>query len=317
MLASPIHRANLVLEPNPTEAAFLELRPVYLAIPERKLMRINLDITPMIMTALATAERVRELRADIARQLPEFDLVALDDLQKAAWGLDWAQGGFQARQRGSRDLQELAREATERRALLVQDLRNLAANGLVDASILKRLSDGVGFKRVVEDVRLCVALYGKVWTEVEGKTCTTRSDLDRSADVIHHMMPLIGDRDGGPVHSDEWQDMRVRAFTLLFRYHAQVRRAVTYVRFDHGDADSIAPSLFRFPHRGKRGQDVNGVGVRHPQPEQPAQPAPVAIGPNGPFFTGPAQAGAPCVGGQSQDAQPRLAGMPGGSPFLD
>jgi hypothetical protein len=42
-------------------------------------------------------------------------------------------------------------------------------------------------------------------------------------------------------HAQQKSEQRQRNFTLLMRAYTQVRRAIGYMRFEHGDADRIAP----------------------------------------------------------------------------
>lgn len=112
----------------------------------------------------------------------------------------------------------------------------------------------------------------------------------------------------------------MRAFTLLCSYYDQARRAVTYLRWGKGDLDSIAPSLYKRRnkrlHRSTRKNDQPAPETTRPADQQKPAPEarkpadPPAIGANGPFMPS-----APGNGEDAPVAQPRLAGMPGGSPF--
>jgi len=68
-------------------------------------------------------------------------------------------------------------------------------------------------------------------------------------------------------------EIRARAFSLLMRTYGQVQRAVEYLRWDHGDAQEIAPSVYTGSRGGRR------------QAAQPADdvvaPAPAVV-PNAP-----------------------------------
>jgi hypothetical protein len=58
-------------------------------------------------------------------------------------------------------------------------------------------------------------------------------------------------------HSQQKADQRQRNFTLLMRAYTQVRRAIGYVRFEHGDADRIAPPPPPKAKRRPRGPAVS------------------------------------------------------------
>jgi hypothetical protein len=77
-------------------------------------------------------------------------------------------------------------------------------------------------------------------------------------------------------------DIKQRAWALLTQSYDRIRRAVTYVRWDEGDADVIAPSLFAIPRSGRHAAsdhakpadattttDANDDTVNAPQRDEP------------------------------------------------
>jgi hypothetical protein len=64
--------------------------------------------------------------------------------------------------------------------------------------------------------------------------------LSRFAD---RLISAVGDRAQTPTQIDA-ADRRQRAFSLFVKAYDQARRAIQYVRWQQGDADSIAPSLY-------------------------------------------------------------------------
>ncbi|HEX4334524.1 MAG TPA: hypothetical protein VH062_01350 [Polyangiaceae bacterium] len=65
-------------------------------------------------------------------------------------------------------------------------------------------------------------------------------------------------------------DLRTRAFTLFVNAYDQVRRAVSYLRWDDDDAGTVAPSLYVRRGNGKKKPDLLAL---------PPFPAPVPIEP--------------------------------------
>ncbi len=93
--------------------------------------------------------------------------------------------------------------------------------------------------------------------------------------------------------------MRARAFTLFSRAYDQVRRAVNVLRWDEGDADSIAPSLYAGRGgRGKSAENKPGTGTATGT-ELPPQAPPSPATPTSDL---PAKSTKPAVG--APDSQP-------------
>lgn len=100
-------------------------------------------------------------------------------------------------------------------------------------------------------------------------------------------MRAVGVREQGPESVAEVTADRQRAYTLFVTSHDQVRRAISYLRWEQGDVDDIAPSLFA----GKKRRETE---PEHPStPEQPAPP-----------------------GGNGTPVNRSLDHLPGGSPFM-
>ena len=66
----------------------------------------------------------------------------------------------------------------------------------------------------------------------------------------------------------------MRAFTLFSRAYDATRGAVTYLRWNEGDADDIAPSLYK----GREGRSASTGGAATPPPEKPPEAGSGAAG---------------------------------------
>ncbi len=98
--------------------------------------------------------------------------------------------------------------------------------------------------------------------------------------------------------------LRQKAFTLAVKTYGALRRGVLYLRYDEGDADRIAPSLYA--GRGGRGRREG---------EDAAEPSP-AVSPTGPGAAPSAPAPAPFPAPFAPPGNDIPPGMPGASPFL-
>lgn len=271
-----IYATGIELDNEPrTVVAFERLRPKYAAIPEEDLIPVNVRITTVVGIMAAAARRMAALRDELSR-VAGFDPSLLDELPLCADGLDYAEGEYRAELQPA-ELGDLAQEARQTREMFVRDLRNLVAHGRVAGSFLDEYTGAPGFKNLIDDIRLLARVYRNHWPNITGRSCRTLDDLDRAEAVIRRMTHWVGDRELGEAAPGPWADLRVRAFTYAVRRYDEARRAVAFVRWTEGDADKIAPSLWRHRGRGRKGAANGTEGARpeQPIPPQPVQPQPV------------------------------------------
>ena len=82
-------------------------------------------------------------------------------------------------------------------------------------------------------------------------------------------------RNGGPAATAAAALDRQRAFTLFARRYDELRRVVTYLRWHQGDADRIAPSLYRRRHKRRSKPRPPSHHDAHPPTESnPDVPSP-------------------------------------------
>lgn len=114
-------------------------------------------------------------------------------------------------------------------------------------------------------------MFGASWSKIEHKTAATEEEVHRAGDLGPLLLAALGVLEhGATVTPAEAADRKVRAFTLFTTAYDQVRRAVTFLRWNEGDADSLAPSLYK-GRGGSRSAsvakgDTSGEGA-------PAEPA--------------------------------------------
>jgi len=146
-------------------------------------------------------------------------------------------------------------------------------------------------------------VYRTNWQAIQGTTCRTLARLGRAEALCSRMTTLFGLRQLGADGVAEATDLRNRAFTYLVTRYDEVRRGVAFLRWGRGGADRIAPSLYA----STRGKPKKSAAA-----QQPAQP--VVVGPNGPFV--PTTGAATTTPSNGRSLEPKLPGMPGGSPFV-
>ena len=109
------------------------------------------------------------------------------------------------------------------------------------------------------------------WDQIKGKTGLGEETIERAGAIGVELLQALGSKDvSRPLDGDAARsaDIRARALTLLVKRYDQVRRAVEYLRWDEGDANEIAPSIYLF-RRGRRPASRAGT---HPPAAAPGSP---------------------------------------------
>ncbi len=274
-------------------AAYRSQLPLIMAVPEAELLTVNVDIPSVITTLVGSLPEILALRSEVENRLPMFDVTKFDQLENVSFALAHTQGMYMSAVATPSDLRELVDLATKKRELVVSDATALINRGLIPAGSLDKLNGPNGYKNVAFDLVAVTQLLRAHWHAVEGKTAVSAKELDELTTLADQVITAVGLRDQGPRSTPEATLIRQKAFTLVVKTYDQVRRAVHYLRWEHGDAEKIAPSLYA----GRRRKSSSKQGEES-TPELPAsdvslQEEPLAV--------------APAEQGQ----------FPGGSPFTD
>ena len=236
-------------------------------------------------------------RGEIAIELPKFDVSLIDKMEDYAMALSHAHTLYATAAESPDDLQAIAQEAVETRDRLHADATALCVRGLVSASALKDYKGLVGYKNAACDLQILVSILKQAWPQIEGKCATQLAELDRADKVAMRILRVVGLRDQAPAVVAAPADNRARAFSIFIHAYDEVRRAVAYLRWSEGDADSIAPSLYA----GRKRKPVSDL----------AQPAPALAPTPAPAVVGPVQQPAP-----TGASKPATVGLPGSNPFM-
>jgi hypothetical protein len=285
------HSSNATI---PTNADALEsAKPELMKIPATSLRPINLDIPTIILTIMGALGALRALRALIAAVLGEAQAVYVDKL------LVYVQATSQAHTDylialSPTNLQEMSDELVTRRDVLVSEATTLVKRKLIRAGELGELRGNVGFTNQIFDVFQVVTLLRKHWADVEPNSGVTLAELDAAERLAQRFTQVLADREKAASQTGELAEMRQRAYTGLLDTWDQVRRAVIYLRWNEGDAENIAPSLWAGRSRRPVGQTDGPT---------PVIAAPGAPSPSTPVVSEPA-------------APPVAPGLPGNSPFI-
>lgn len=208
-----------------------------------ELARINVDIPRAVATVLSALPALLALRPTIARDLPTFPLDALDKLETYALAAFYAHVVSLSGDEADGEYATLVDEATALRRALLVAAEALAHRDLLNSSTVARIRSGQGRVDLAGDLVSLSDLFRDAWPAVETKTAVTRAEVDRAASLASLLMAALGARSAKKREPSVVKDQRRRAFTLLARAYDQCRRAVSYLRWSHRDAGTIAPAL--------------------------------------------------------------------------
>jgi hypothetical protein len=217
------------------------------------------------MTVIGALPRIMTFREQ-ASQLIEYELKNFDNLESYALALMHAQGEYVSASAPPEPLLALHEEGITLRDNLYSDALALANRGLVNVEPLKVFKAALGYKNLADDLLGLSSLLRRSWEKIGARTTTTMAELDQAEDLSERLLHAVAVRENASnVLADAIQKRR-QVFTLLVNAYDQVRRAISFLRWEEEDLDEIAPSLYAGRARSKS----------EPEQLQPPPPPPVA-----------------------------------------
>lgn len=289
-------------------AAYQQVLPEAAALKEAELLNINIDVTAAVATATGALPEIMALR-ERSTKLGELDIQAFDKLGTYALALMHAQGEYVAASMPPEELLALNDKGNVLRDLLHSDATALAKRGLMNGARLSGFKIMPGYKVLAEDLVGLSSLLRHSWSSIENKTAITLAELDEAEVLSDKLLSAVGAREQAPAVLAEVAQQRQRLFTLFVNAYDQVRRAISYLRWNEDDLETIAPSLYGNRSRRKSQAD---------KPPAPPDPAPPAV-PTAPIGTSPAPSPVSVTVNAPTAPLPTTAataGLPGSSPFV-
>ncbi|HMA92160.1 MAG TPA: hypothetical protein VKP30_05710, partial [Polyangiaceae bacterium] len=163
----------------------------------------------------------------------------------------------------------------------------------------------VGHRNVATDLLTLVNVIRANCEVVAGKTALSAQELERAECLSDQLVNDIGERAVGPAALDKVVLERQQAYTVLVNAYDELRRAVTYLRWNYGDEDAVAPSLFG----GKRRKSTADTETESPT----ATPQTNTTTPAAGLVTPPTAAASTANSATTRVA----AGLPGADPFTN
>jgi hypothetical protein len=275
-----------------------------MTIEDSKVHSIKVDPIAAASTAQGALVKIMAFRPQILTDVPNFDITLLDKLETYSLGLIHAHTLFLGANTPPAAVTILAEEVGKFRELLLSDASALTKRGLLHPAQLSELKGPAGFRNIATDVITVVNILRGSWAIISSKTGVTAEELNNAEVVAVRLINTLATRAQTPAALTTVNRERQQAYTLFINAYDQVRRAISFLRWDKDDADSIAPSLYagRNTSHKKNGTDIEVTT------ETPATaPATAAVGST--TVTAPAATTTPTVAKVA-------AGFPGFDPFL-
>lgn len=241
---------------NPIHEAFLRTVKRAAAISAEQKQHIIIEVGGAILRARTALPGLSAFR-EAMKKLPGFDVAAFDqfdDTSNAMLDIDLRYRKFDS---GTREaLIALVEENTQLRAIALADAVPLVARGLVSAAEIESIKDGQGRDDLSRDNLRLAAIFERVLAMPNAPTAVTKEEIAHLRDRAVALRTALERGEVLSKEQRELSDMRARIYTLFVNDWSQIRRAITFIRWDDGDAETIAPSLFLKGKRAKSDGDT-------------------------------------------------------------
>lgn len=259
------------------------------ALDSDALIAVNIDVPTAITTSLGRLPQIMTFREQVSKVLIDFDLTNFDKLETYTQATGHARALYSAASASPEALTALNEKGIVLRDTLYSDAVALANRGLISGDKISTFKANVGYKNLAFDLLGLAALLRGSLDAIASKTAIQASELDAAELIGEQIVNAVAVREQAPVVAATQAQQRQRNFTLFANAYDQVRRAISYLRWNQDDVDQIAPSLYAGRGTGRKKPDA--------KPAPPLAPTPVLA---------PAPA--------ASAAKP-VSGLPNGNPF--
>jgi len=308
---SPAIPAGTAAETLLYRQAYERVLPVAEAIRDEELLPVNVDVPSAVATAVGVLPKVMAYRADAA-QLPKYDVKCFDELQLHTFAVGHAHTKFLVASAPPEVLAALNERGVALRDTMYTDATALAHRGLISGERIAGFKANVGYKNIAFDLLGLSELLRENWVAINGKTAIQMSELDEAERLGQQLMDAVGNKEQAPARIARAQAQRQRNFTLFSRSYDQVRRAISFLRWDNDDLDQICPSLYAGRGGSRRKEAPTPDPTPTTTPSTPGSTTHVA------GSTAPATAPVTTSTAAMPDKPPASlgVGLPGANPFV-
>jgi len=232
--------------------ALEKVRPRLATVDPTELIPINVNPVDAATTVCGALPAILNFRSSIRTHLNTFELDHLDGLEPLAMALIQSHSLFVGAKAPPTELTNVLSEITPLRERFLTDVNGLKTRGCLNVCNLTSLRGSPGHRRIATDVLTLTNILRNNWEGVSSKCGVTEAELNRAEFLADRLFRLVSRRAQAPARLAEAALERQKIYTLLVHSYGQVRKAVSYLRWEHEDAEKFAPSFFKSRKAGKR-----------------------------------------------------------------
>lgn len=245
-----------VSEPSTSQRATVSLDDVALFLPDFEAARadfealtpeqvtnVNLDVVHAAAVAQAASKRCLTLRPAMAK-IAEIDVARIDKISLYSKALMHVNSLILSRSTRVNALKGYADEGNKLRANLLSYAETLVQVGRFDADTIARIKDGVGYKELASDLSTLSQMFLAQPETLQSGIPVSVDNVRRAFELTQLISVALGERDDVDGSQQLLLDQRKRLSMLLQRAMAELRRAVTFLRWYENDAAEWVPSIF-------------------------------------------------------------------------
>ncbi|HEU4403751.1 MAG TPA: hypothetical protein VFS43_00425 [Polyangiaceae bacterium] len=248
------------------------------ALPREAVRRSTVNVPNAVVLVLGALPKMLRLRDEMRATFVNPPFASLDKLRDYALAAAYAHARALPHDGGETRVRALLTEAAPLRVRLLSSAETLATFGLLDPLEVAAVRRGAGHVDTAQDLSSLVGLLRDAGPEILAKTPLTEADLARAAELGGLLLEALGQRQSGADGSgdpDEAAERVAKAYTLMANAYDQGRRVVSFLRWNEGDVDDIAPPLGHSRRRARRPQGGEPEPAepddREPDPSEPGE----------------------------------------------
>jgi hypothetical protein len=243
-------------EPPPTlpteedgHEALVRVEPELAGLASDQLLEVNLDVPRACSRALGALPAVRSIRPHVVEQLVHYPLEPFDKLEDYTMALYYAHHLAAPPPKTGPMARKLYGEVLKLREHLLFQAEALMRTGHLDSAKIDAIREGGGYEDAGNDAIALSLLFRTNWGAIESKTGVRKDECSRADQLGRQLVELMGRRKNPLAEKLPRKrafEQRSRCFTLFYGAYDKCRRAVTFLRWDEGDADDLVPNLYAY-----------------------------------------------------------------------
>jgi hypothetical protein len=239
--------------PGEYEKYFTLCAPTYAKVAPENCLQIFHNITELTATFLGAYLKMAPL-FDEMEKLPYLDMAVIREFNHYAMGMAYAEvRRYRLSVASADDLQERAGTAVKQRTALHIHAQALALDGtIVIPEALKEQLTSNSYAGIATSLLGLADLLKSQWPLIQNKCNTNLQAIQSAISLAEGMIATLGERQAAKNAADVAGLLRDQAYTFCVTTYEQIRRAVTFLRWDEGDVDDITPSIYAHSTSSKK-----------------------------------------------------------------